>query len=67
VSDDVASLTLQLLREVRADVAEIKKVQADHSRILNEHGAAISGLLDIIHAIHSRVSRIEKRDAPQPA
>lgn len=74
MSGDVENLTLQLLREIRADVkdikvelGEVKRVQAEHSMILREHGAAIGGLLDIMHAIHSRVSRIEKHIDLQPA
>ncbi len=67
------NLTLQLLREIRAEVAEIKEVQSDHTTILREHSvvlgehsAAMTGVLNIMQAIHSRVSRIEKHVDLQP-
>ncbi len=67
MADEPTNLILEQLRLIRADVADIKRVQAVHGHILGEHTvtlrehtATLDGLLSITGAMHSRHSRVEK-------
>ncbi|MGO8954520.1 MAG: hypothetical protein ACLPWS_00465 [Rhodomicrobium sp.] len=67
MADEPTNLILEQLRLIRADVADIKRVQAEqghtldqHTATLREHTQTLDGLLSIMGAIHSRISRVEK-------
>ncbi len=67
MAEEPTSLILEQLRLIRADVADIKRVQAEqgqildrHTATLREHTQTLDGLLSIMGAIHSRLSRVEK-------
>ncbi len=67
MTDGPENLILEQLRLIRADVADIKRVQGDqghvleqHTVTLREHTQTLDGLLSIMGAIHSRLSRVEK-------
>ena len=67
MADEPTNLILEQLRLIRADVADIKRAQAEHGEILNQHTATLrehtqtlDGLLSIMGAMHSRLSRVEK-------
>jgi hypothetical protein len=71
MADEPASLILEQLRLIRADVTDIKRVQAEHGRVLDQHTATLrehtqtlDGLLGILGAMHSRLSRVEKHIGP---
>ena len=67
MADEPTNLILEQLRLIRADVTDIKRVQAEHGRTLDqhtvtlrEHTQTLDGLLSIMGAMHSRLSRVEK-------
>ena len=67
MADEPTSLILEQLRLIRADIADIKRVEAEHGEILNQHTATLrehtqvlDGLLSIMGAMHSRLSRVKK-------
>ena len=45
---------------MKRDLAEVKAVQAENTVTLREHTATLDGLLSIMGAMHSRLSRVEK-------
>ena len=67
MADEPTNIILEQLRLIRGDVADIKRVQVEHGRVLDQHTATLrehtqtlDGLLSIMGAMHSRLSRVEK-------
>lgn len=67
MSDEPTNLILEQLRLIRADIADVKRVQAEHGAVLDQHTATLrehtqtlDGLLSIMGAMHSRLTRVEK-------
>ncbi len=67
MAEEPTNLILEHLRLIRADIADVKRVQAEHGQILAEHTATLrehsqvlDGLLSIMGSIHGRLSRVEK-------
>jgi len=67
MADEPTHLILEQPRLIRADVAEIKRVEAEQGRTLDQHTATLreqtqtlDGLLSIMSAMHSRLSRLER-------
>jgi len=67
MADEPTNLILEQLRLIRTDVTDIKRVQAEQGRVLDQHTATLrehtqtlDGLLSIMGAMHSRLSRVEK-------
>ena len=46
--------------DIKRDLAEVKVVQDQHTATLREHTQTLDGLLSIMGAMHSRLSRVEK-------
>jgi hypothetical protein len=67
MADEPTNLILEQLRLIRADTAETKRdlgevkvVQNQHTATLCEHTQMLDGLLSIMGAMHSRLSRVER-------
>jgi hypothetical protein len=67
MADEPTNLILEQLRLIRTDVAEMKRdltevkaVQNQHTATLREHTQTLDGLLSIMGAMHSRLSRVER-------
>ncbi len=67
MADEPTNLILEQLRLIRADAGDIKRVQAEHGHVLDQHTATLrehtqvlDGLLSIMGAMYSSLSRVEK-------
>jgi hypothetical protein len=67
MADEPTNLILEQLRLIRAEMADMKRdltdvktVQAQQTATLREHTQTLDGLLSIMGAMHSRLSRVEK-------
>ncbi len=67
MADEPTNLILEQLQLTCADVADIKRVQAEqghtpdqHTATLRERTLTLDGLFSIMGAIHRRLSQVEK-------